>query len=188
MPGANGRVQDDGRADLRGRTRVAVGLGPALRRAWVGYQRRLDEAMAAAGFDDRRFPDGQVLRLCSDAAGATIAAVGRELDITRQGAGKVVNRLRDRGYLSIAESSTSGREKSVTLTPRGAAYLEAQRKAVRAIEQELRSELGRLEFDGIYRLLDILAEGQETSMRGYLQRSVSSFADPLPPSGTSAHG
>ena len=129
MSGASGRVQANGRADPRGHTRSVVGLGPALRRAWVGYQQRLDEAMAAAGFDDRRFPDGQVLRLCSDPAGATIVAIGRELDITRQGASKVVSRLRDRGYVSIADSSTSGREKSVTLSPHGAAYLEAQRKA-----------------------------------------------------------
>ena len=39
-----------------------VGLGAALRQAWVGYHRRLDEAMAAAGFDDHGFPDGRVLR------------------------------------------------------------------------------------------------------------------------------
>ena len=144
--------------------------------------------MAAAGFDDRRFPDGRVLRLCSGPAGATIVAIGRELDITRQGASKVVSRLRDRGYVSIADSSTSGREKSVTLTPHGAAYLEAQRKAARTIERRLRKELGDPEFDALYRLLDILAEGQETSMRAYLQRSVAKFATPPPPPGSSDRG
>src|SRR5882672_11311090 len=75
-----------------------IGLGPALRRAWLGYQRRLDEAMAAAGFDERRFPDGRVLRMCSGPAGATTSQIGRELGITRQGAGKIVGSLRDRGY------------------------------------------------------------------------------------------
>ena len=56
----------------------SVGLGGALRRAWVGYQHRLDTAMAAAGFGEGKFPDGRVLRLCSGQAGSTISAVGRE--------------------------------------------------------------------------------------------------------------
>lgn len=180
-------MQTDGRAQL-GETPPAVGLGPALRGAWVGYQQRLDEAMAVAGFDDRRFPDGRVLRLCSEPAGTTIAALGRDLDITRQGAGKVVSRLRDRGYVSIADSATSGREKSVTLTPHGAAYLEAQGNAAGAIERQLRKELGDQEFDGLYRLLDLLAEGRETSMRAYLRRSVVNVADPRPASGSPARG
>ena len=46
--------------------------------------------MAAAGFGERRFPDGRVLRLCSTPPGSTISAIGREIGITRQGAAKVV--------------------------------------------------------------------------------------------------
>ena len=74
------------------------GIGAALRRAWLGYQLRLDRAMADAGFGERRFPDGRVLRVCSGQTGSTIAAIGRELGITRQGASKVVAHLRDSGY------------------------------------------------------------------------------------------
>src|SRR5204863_2676083 len=83
-------------------------LGPTLRRAWLGYQRRLDTAMAAAGFDDRRFPDGRVLRMCRDRIETTTSAIGRELDITRQGAAKLVADLHERGYVSIDQSATSG--------------------------------------------------------------------------------
>jgi DNA-binding MarR family transcriptional regulator len=120
----------------------SVGLGPALRRAWIGYQVRLDRAMADAGFGERRFPDGRVLRLCSGQSGSTISAIGRELGITRQGASKVVGHLRDRGYVVVADSATSGREKSVTLTAIGNDYLQAQRAAARAIENELAATLG----------------------------------------------
>ena len=95
--------------------------------------------MAAAGFGERRFPDGRVLRLCSNPAGSTISAIGREIGITRQGAAKVVAHLSDRGYVSVADSASSGREKSVTVTPRGIKYLEAQRSAAQSIEVELRS-------------------------------------------------
>ncbi|HVA09943.1 MAG TPA: helix-turn-helix domain-containing protein, partial [Acidimicrobiales bacterium] len=94
---------------------TTVGLGAALRRAWLGYQLRVDRAMAEAGFGERKFPDGRVLRVCSVEGGSTIAAIGRELGITRQGASKVVAHLRDRGYVLVADSTTSKREKSVVL-------------------------------------------------------------------------
>jgi DNA-binding MarR family transcriptional regulator len=150
----------------------SVGLGPALREAWLGYHMRLDEAMAAAGFDERRFPDGRVLRLCAEPAGSTISAIGRVLGITRQGAGKVVGHLCDRGYVAVADSPTSGREKSVTLTPRGADYLTAQRKAARGIERQLRAELGEAGFAALGTLLGALGQGERVGLRSYLQRAT----------------
>jgi DNA-binding MarR family transcriptional regulator len=155
-------------ADAASQREPSVGLGPALRRAWIGYQRRLDMAMADAGFDERRFPDGPVLRLCSDSAGSTISNIGRELGITRQGAAKVVGHLHDRGYVSVADSPTSGREKSVTLTSSGTQYLAAQRDAVRTIERHLRKELGEEPLTALHRLLDVLDPGEEVRMRTYL--------------------
>jgi DNA-binding MarR family transcriptional regulator len=124
--------------------------------------------MADAGFDERRFPDGRVLRLCSDPAGSTISNIGRELGITRQGAGKVVSRLHDRGYVSVADSPTSGREKAVTLTISGTRYLEAQRHAVRTIERQLRKELGEEPLAALHRLLDVLDSGDEVRLRTYV--------------------
>jgi DNA-binding MarR family transcriptional regulator len=149
-----------------------VGLGPALRRAWLGYQLRLDTAMTDAGFGERRFPDGRVLRLCSGQAGSTISAIGRELGITRQGAGKVVGHLRDRGYVTVADSATSKREKSVVITSRGIDYLRVQRAAARAIEDELKSALGEEAFSGLFALLDALDHGEQTRLRTYLHRST----------------
>jgi DNA-binding MarR family transcriptional regulator len=124
--------------------------------------------MADAGFDERRFPDGRVLRLCSDPAGSTISNIGRELGITRQGASKAVSHLHDRGYVSVADSPTSGREKAVTLTVAGTQYLEVQREAVRTIERQLRKELGEEALTALHRLLDVLDPGDEVRMRTYL--------------------
>jgi DNA-binding MarR family transcriptional regulator len=151
---------------------TSPGLGAALRRAWLGYQLRLDSAMADAGFGERRFPDGRVLRLCAGHAGSTISAIGRELGMTRQGAGKVVGHLSESGYVTVTDSSTSRREKSVTLTPRGADYLRAQEAAARAIENELRSALGETGFSRLLTLLDALDTGEATRMRTYFQRSA----------------
>jgi DNA-binding MarR family transcriptional regulator len=148
-----------------------------LRQAWLGYQLQLDEAMADAGFGERRFPDGRVLRLCSEPPGSTISGIGRVLGITRQGATKVVSHLRDLGFVSVADSATSGREKCVSLTPLGVEYLAAQRKAAGEIERQLRSELGDAPFVALYSLLGALGEGERVRMRAYLQRSDSDRAN-----------
>ncbi|MFZ0251236.1 MAG: MarR family transcriptional regulator [Acidimicrobiales bacterium] len=150
---------------------TSAGLGAALRRAWLGYQLRLDRAMADAGFGERRFPDGRVLRVCSDRAGSTISAIGRELGITRQGASKVVAELRDHGYVAVADSSTSKREKSVVLTPLGVDYLAQQRAAAEVIEDQLRAELGDVTFTALDSLLAALDAGDGLRLRAYLRRS-----------------
>ena len=151
---------------------AAVGLGPALRRAWIGYQLRLDEAMAAGGFGERRFPDGRVLRLCAMPPGSTISAIGREIGITRQGATKVVTHLVDRGYASVADSASNGREKSVTLTDRGVEYLQAQRSAAQRIERELRDRLGEAGFAALAELLEALGgDGEHVRLFDYLRRT-----------------
>jgi DNA-binding MarR family transcriptional regulator len=160
------------RADSSSAGSSSTNLGPALRRAWLGYQLRLDSAMAEAGFGERRFPDGRVLRLCSAEAGSTISAIGRELGITRQGASKVVGRLSERGYVTVADSATSKREKSVSVTPRGIDYLEVQRTKAREIEDELKAALGEKGFSSLFALLDILGHGESERMRMYLRRSV----------------
>ncbi len=127
--------------------------------------------MSETGFGERRFPDGRVLRVCSGEAGSTISAIGRELGISRQGASKVVAHLRDRGYVSVADSMTSKREKSVALTSRGIDYLAHQRLAARSIEDELRAELGGAAFSALEALLDALDPGEDVRLRAYLRRS-----------------
>lgn len=146
-------------------------LGAALRRAWVGYQRRMDREMAAAGFGDRGFPDGRVLRSCSRSDDVTISKIGRELGITRQGASKVVAGLRERKYVTVNPSATSGREKVVQLTPLALQYLEAQRTAARTIERELQLELGDGWVDSLRLLLDALGGGDQPSLRDYLRQT-----------------
>jgi len=128
--------------------------------------------MEAAGFGERRFPDGRVLRLCSTSQGSTISAIGREIGITRQGATKVVTHLVDRGYASVADSASNGREKSVTLTDRGVEYLQAQRSAAQRIERELRDRLGEAGFAALAELLEALGgDGEHVRLFDYLRRT-----------------
>ena len=149
----------------------AAGLGRALARAWVGYQRQLDEHMSAAGFA-RGLPDGRVLRICAGSTEPTISKVGRELGITRQGASKLIAGLTDRGYLMLRPSPADGREKLVQLTPRAVDYLAAQRRAARSVERVLRAKLGA---DGLERLFELLEEvggDEQPRMSDYLRKRV----------------
>ncbi len=144
-------------------------LGASLRQAWVGYQIRLDTEMAAAGFADRRFPDGRVLLLCAQSDDVTISDVGRVLGITRQGASKVVASLVERGYVSVAGSAADAREKIVSLTPLARGYLEAHRVAADRIERGLYDELGPEPSDALERLLAALSVGSDVRMRDYIR-------------------
>lgn len=152
-----------------GATHQPPTLGAALRRAWVGYQQRIDQQMAVAGFAERRFPDGRVLRLCTRFEEITASQIGRELGITRQGAGKAVAALRDQGYVTLRSSPSDGREKIVTLTARARQYLAAQRAAARQVERDLRKQIGTEAFEHLFLLLDALGGDDLPRMRDYLR-------------------
>ncbi len=132
-------------------------FGRALRRALAGYLSRMDEELAAAGFADRHFPQGRVLRLCAGPGETTISDVGRALGITRQGASKIVAGLRARGYVTVTPSAADGREKILTLTPRAAEYMAARRAARHAIEADFRRTIGADGSSDLLRYLDVLA-------------------------------
>jgi len=165
---------DDGTRAGSGRPgRRHSALGPALRRAWVGYQRRLDLQMAAAGFPDRGFPDGRVLRLCARLDGVTASEIGRELGMTRQGAGKIVADLHERGYVTLGSAPGDARQKVITLTPRARDYLAAQRAAARQIERELTQQVGAEAFESLFTLLAALGdEADPFRMRDYLRHAL----------------
>ncbi|MGP0048983.1 MAG: MarR family winged helix-turn-helix transcriptional regulator [Solirubrobacteraceae bacterium] len=146
-----------------------IGLGGALRHAWVGYRRRLDAALAVAGFGDRGLPDGRVLRICARSGNTTVSEIGRELGITRQGASKIVAGLAERRYVTLTGSATDRREKIITLTPRATDYLAAHAQAARRIEHELRAQIGNDAFDSLHRLLGALGGDEQPRMSDYLR-------------------
>ncbi len=148
-------------------------LGAALRGAWIGYQRLLGEEMAAAGFSERRFPDGRVLRMCASSTEVTISQVGRELGMTRQGASKVAASLKERRLVTIRTSPADGREKVVLLTSYGRRYLEAQRSSARSIERRLTAVVGKEAFDALYALLGALEGDDQPRLREFLRTQAS---------------
>jgi DNA-binding MarR family transcriptional regulator len=108
--------------------------------------------------------------MCTDPAGTTISQIGRHLGVTRQGASKIVGSLRDRRYVTVSASATSGREKIVKLIPRATDFLAAQRRAARDIERQLRAELGGEGFAALYQLLETLGADEDVRMRDHLRQ------------------
>lgn len=152
-------------------------LGGALRRAWIGYRRKLDDELNAAGFGDHGFPDGRVLRICSTSSETTISQIGRDLGITRQGASKIVASLRDRRYVSLTSSEADGREKIVRLTPRAVDYLAAQQKAARKIERRLRADFGSDTLESVYAVLNLLGGDEQPRMRDFIRDTRATLDD-----------
>ena len=138
--------------------RGQAALARALRRALTGYWRLVGTELAAAGFAERRFPEGRVLVQCAAPGDTTISDVGRRLGITRQGAGKIVTRLREDGYLTVSASATDGREKVLSLTPRAEQFLAALAEASRCAQAKLREQIGADGLEQLFRTLDLLAE------------------------------
>jgi DNA-binding MarR family transcriptional regulator len=91
----------------------------------------------------------------------------------RQGAGKIVGALRERGYVVLEPSPTDGREKAVTFTPRGLRLPRRTGAAARRIERDLCDLLGAEAFESLSALLDALG-GQEDQprMRDYLRYAI----------------
>jgi DNA-binding MarR family transcriptional regulator len=129
----------------------------------------MDQKLAAAGFEDQRFPDGLILRLCRRGEDVTISQIGRELSITRQGASKLVAGLSGRGYVTVEKSAADAREKVVRPTERARARLAAARQARHELDEELSAQLGDEAITALHALIALLA-GPEPLDLGELWR------------------
>lgn len=115
---------------------------------------RLHAELARQGHPDLRPAHGFAMQaIGSD--GATATELGRRLGVSKQAAGKTVDRLVELGYADRGADAADGRRKLVRLTPRGhdalvrsAAVFEQLRaewveqlgvERVRALEADLRS-------------------------------------------------
>jgi DNA-binding MarR family transcriptional regulator len=96
---------------------------------------RLHEELARQGHADARPAHGFALQAVG-VSGVTAAELGRRLGVSKQAAGKTVDRLVRLGYVERAASEADGRAKVVRLTPLGVDLL--TRSA--AIFEELRAE------------------------------------------------
>lgn len=86
--------------------------------AFRGIIDQLHAELARQGHPDVRPAYGFAMQAIG-LDGATASELGRKLGITKQAAGKTVDRLVDLGYAERSEDPADGRRKLVRLTPRG---------------------------------------------------------------------
>jgi DNA-binding MarR family transcriptional regulator len=79
---------------------------------------RLHEELARQGHADARPAHGFAMQAIG-ADGTTASELGRRLGVSKQAAGKTVDRLTRLGYVERAASAADGRAKVVRLTPLG---------------------------------------------------------------------
>ena len=126
-------------------------------------QRRI----AADGMGDLRFADGFVFQHLVPGP-LPIGALGERMGVTQQAASKAVADLERRGYVERVAGAEDARVRSVSLTDRGRAAIEAGRRHRTALEGELAERLGPRRVEAARRLLAEAgaALGAEATVRG----------------------
>ncbi|HEY1891540.1 MAG TPA: MarR family transcriptional regulator [Steroidobacteraceae bacterium] len=114
-----------------------------LRHARAAYGSAMRRALEAAGYDD--IPKNGLYVIGGLAIGAgdvPLASLIRDLRISKQAAGQLVDTLVNRGYLARTIDEQDRRRLIVTLTDRGRAAAATQSAARERVDAELLSKVG----------------------------------------------
>jgi len=134
---------------------------PALLRASRGaYGHAIRQRLAAAGFDDLPRSGPYVLGGMAKRNGSPGQLV-RELGVSKQAAGQLIDTLVARGYLSRQTDPDDRRRLVIELTPRGRAAAAEVREAVDLVDGELARKLSQDELAGFRAGLVALTEIRE---------------------------
>ena len=118
-----------------------ITLPALLRHARTTYGVAMREALAEGGYDD--IPGNGLYVIGALAWGeAPLSDIIRELRVTKQAAGQLVDALVLRGYLVREVDPEDRRRLTVTLTERGRAAADVQTHAREAIDAELTARIG----------------------------------------------
>ena len=139
-----------------------------LRHARVTYGTTMRRALADAGYDDLPRNGLYVIGgLALGAGDAPLGALIRELRISKQAAGQLVDTLVSRGYLQRTIDEHDRRKLTVTLTERGRAAAKTQAIAREAVDTELAARVGASDVKAARRTLAALIEiGREREAQG----------------------
>jgi len=122
---------------------AAIPLPALLRHARNAYGSAMRRALEEAGYDD--IPKNGLYVIGGLALGAgdvPLAALIRDLRISKQAAGQLVDTLVNRGYLARNVDEQDRRRLVVTLTDRGRAAAATQAAARERVDAELLAKVG----------------------------------------------
>lgn len=140
-----------------------IAIPALLRHARSTYGRAMRGALEQAGFDDVPANGMYVIGgLALGAEGVPIRQLVRELGVTKQAAGQLVDTLVARGYLVRTPDEVDRRQLIVTLTDRGRAAAETQTAARADIDTRLAERVGDADVAAARRaLVALIAIGDD---------------------------
>jgi DNA-binding MarR family transcriptional regulator len=130
-----------------------------LRHARMTYGRAMRRALAEAGYDD--VPRNGMYVIGGLALGADdvpLSQLIKELGVSKQAAGQLVDTLVLRGYLERKADAEDRRKLSISLTERGRAAAATQRTAREGIDTELAKRVGEEDIRRTRRTLSVLID------------------------------
>lgn len=119
---------------------------------------RLHEELARQGHAEARPAHGFALQAIGP-TGVTAAELGRRLGVSKQAAGKTVDRLMRLGYVERAPSTVDGRAKVVRLTPFGLDLLNRSAAIFDTLRAEWVAELGEDRIQAMEQALRAVVPG-----------------------------
>lgn len=151
---------------------VEPDLGILLALAYQEFVREMHADLADRGYDDLGSSDGFVFRALA-AQPMTVSELAARLDITKQGAGQIIDDMERRRYVVRRPHPEDGRARLVELSRRGRAALAAARAFHRRREERLVRDRGpravRTMRAALTSLSGGLAESPDPRLRaGYL--------------------
>jgi DNA-binding MarR family transcriptional regulator len=143
-----------------------IAIPALLRHARTTYGTAMRRALIAAGYDDIPKNGLYVIGgLALGAGGLPLGQLVRELGVSKQAAGQLVDVLVLRGYLERTVDASDRRKLTVTITERGRAAAAVQAAARQKIDERLLDAVGAEDVGRTRRTLAALANmgrrGQE---------------------------
>jgi DNA-binding MarR family transcriptional regulator len=141
-----------------------VAIPALLRHARVTYGLAMRRALAEAGYDDIPKNGMYVIGgMAMETGEIPLGQLVKELRVSKQAAGQLVDTLVLRGYLKRDEDPEDRRKSNITLTPRGRAAAEVQSIARKELDTQLIERVGTEDVLRTRRTLAVLIEmGQKT--------------------------
>ena len=132
-------------------------FGIRLGLAYAAFVELLNTAMAQDGFDDLGPTYGYFFRSLADGP-RTLSALAAGLQMTTQGAAKILTEMESRGYVRRTAHPTDLRSRLIELTPRGRAAVARARTLHHGIERQIAVQVGEEAVGGLHRALDALIQ------------------------------
>jgi len=122
-----------------------VAVSTLLRGSLRAYGSAVRAALAEVGCDDVPRSGAYVLGAIAR-SGSPLSGIIRELGVSKQAAGQLVDTLVIRGYLLRTPDPDDRRRMTVTLTERGTVAAEAAHRAVEEVDRALTEQVGPRAF------------------------------------------